>query len=84
MITGPMNRMELTPIRESVRPIVYAGTLRYGYEVGHSRSRPAELDTTFGRRSAKPVAPTELPTDTTTTAAPLEPARAPVPGAIPS
>jgi len=82
MSTGPANKMVLTPIRGSVRPRVYAAALGYGYEVGHSRSRPAELGSTFRPRSVKPVAPTELPTDTTTTTEPLEPARAPVPGAM--
>jgi hypothetical protein len=83
MNTGSTNQMVLTPIYGIVRTRIFANVPRIGVEIGHSRSLPAELDSTFRPRLVKPVAPTELPTAISTTALPLEPARAPVPGAIP-
>jgi hypothetical protein len=83
MGTGETNTLSLTPISMAVRPRIYAAVIRYGAEVGHSRSTPAGLDGTYRPGSVKPVAPTEKPRELTTTGVPMEPAREPVPGATP-
>lgn len=83
MGTGAPNPLVLTPISGAVRPRVYGAVLSFGAEIGHSRSRPVGRDSTYKPRTVKPVAPTERPTEFAPTALPLEPARVPVPGAIP-
>jgi hypothetical protein len=83
MNTSETNAVSLTPISTIVHPRFYAAVLRYGLEVGHSRSQPAGLESTFNPASAKPVAPTEKPLELTGITPALEPAREPVPGAIP-
>lgn len=82
MNTSETNALSLTPISTIVRPRFYAAVLRYGSEVGHSRSQPAGFDSTFNPGFAKPVAPTEKPRELTGTTPALEPAREPAPGAI--
>ena len=83
MNTSETNAVSLTPISTIVHPRFYAAVLRYRLEVGHSRSQPAGLESTFNPASAKPVAPTEKPLELTGITPALEPAREPVPGAIP-
>lgn len=85
MSTAPTNAMILTPLMGVVRPRIYAGVIGIAYDAPVSRSSPDQIGGTSRRGpSAKPVSPTERPADLTRTAEPLEPARAPVPGAIPS
>jgi hypothetical protein len=84
MSTGETNTLSLTPISAAVRPRIYTAVVRYGVDVGHSRSTPAGLDGTYRPGSAKPVAPTESPRELTATGMPMEPAREPVPGASPA
>jgi hypothetical protein len=81
--TGTPNKLDLTPVSGTVRPRFFAGLVRTQVENGHSRSLPVGRESTFKPRFVKPVAPTERPVDTASTALPLEPARVPVPGAIP-
>jgi hypothetical protein len=84
MNTWETNQLTLTPASGVVSPRLYAAKVFHGTELGHSRSRPAERDTTYRPRFAKPLAPTEKPTSPAPTVLPLEPAREPVPGAIPA
>jgi hypothetical protein len=84
MSTGNPNTLMLTPLSGTIRPRIYGATYRAGTAIGHSRSRPVERDSTFLPRTVKPSAPTEKPTQFASTALPLEPAREPVPGAIPA
>ena len=81
--TGVPNTLILTPVSGVVRSRMHAHVLRYGAEFGHSRSRPAERDSTIRPQFVKPVAATEKPLEAAPTVRPLEPARVPVPGAIP-
>ena len=84
MATAETNRLALAAGARSVRPRLFAAITVSSNGLGHSRSRPAALDGTYRPNFDKPVAPTELPTELTTTSIPLEPAREPVPGAIPA
>lgn len=83
-MTWDTNQLMLTPVSGTVRPRLYAARISVGAEQGHSRSRPAERDTTYRPWFAKPVGPTEKPASTPPTLLPLEPAREPAPGAIPA
>jgi hypothetical protein len=83
MSTGNTNPMRLSPAARITPTRVMAPHIRTLSGVGHFRSHPAELETTYRPAFEKPVAPTEKPMGVTTTALPLEPAREPVPGASP-
>src|ERR1017187_585359 len=69
MGTGETNTLKLTPGAKTVRPRMFVAVVINNYGLGHLRSRPTELDGTFRPRFVKPVAPTELPTQITSTSA---------------
>lgn len=84
MSTWDTNQLTLTPLSGVVHARLFAARISQGVELGHSRSRPAERDTTYRPGFVKPVAPIEKPVVSPPTVLPLEPAREPVPGAIPA
>jgi hypothetical protein len=84
MSTGTTNKIPLTPVCVLTRARIYGTAVQVVFEIGHTRSRPAEIDSTLRPNFVKPVGSTEKPTAVTTTALPLEPAQEPVPGAIPA
>ena len=81
--TGIPNALNLTPVSGVVRAHLYAHFYRHGVNLGHSRSRPAELDSTFRPQFVKPATATERPIEAAPTVRPLEPSRVPGLGAIP-
>jgi hypothetical protein len=83
MGTGNPNQMILTPVSGVARARMFGAAFHVDFGLGHSRSRPAEPEGTFIPPIVKPVAPSEKPVESAPTAPPLEPARVPVPGAIP-
>lgn len=83
MGTGTPNDLALTPVSGVVRPRTFGAALKLGTHMGAQRSHPAERDATFSPPMVKPVAPVERPTTFSPATRPLEPARVPVPGAIP-
>ena len=81
MSTAPTNQLLLTPVAGSVRPRFFVPVVRPVTDIGHSRSLPAEPDGTYRSGFVKPATPIEKPTEVSSTASPMEPARTPVPGA---
>jgi hypothetical protein len=84
MGTGETNKISLAPAPVIVTPLFFTAVVGVGGAGDHARSRPADLASTYRPRFAKPVSPTERPTELTTSAVPLQPARKPVPAAIPA